>query len=130
MAITPPLIATGTTITFSSGFFAQILSMGVTGMERAFVPASHFGSAGAMTFIFGTLFDNGSVEVEMHYDPDLAPPLGSVAENCTLTFLGPVTNTTIVGSAAMTNFSWQGALEDKFVANATLKFSGALTITP
>ena len=121
-------ITTGATITFSSGFFAQILSMSWSGMgNRAVIDTAHLGTTTMRTKLFGTLADPGELEVELHLNPDTTVPVEAVAETCTVTF---DSGATWAGSAAMTNFSWSGELEDKMTATATIAFSGDITQTP
>lgn len=120
-------IGTGTTITFDSGFFAEIQSISWTGISRESIPSSHMGTTTALTFSPTNLYDPGELEVELHFDPTETPPYGSAAETCTVTFPD---GSTWVASAFMTEFQVQDPFEDKIVATATLKFSGAITITP
>lgn len=120
-------IGTGTTITFDSGFFAQILSVNHSGISRGSIDTTHMGTTTARTFAATDLFDAGELEVEIHFNPDTRPPIDDAAETCTVTF--PST-ATLAGSAFMTGFQYGDPLEDKMTATATLKFSGDLTFTP
>jgi len=123
-------ISTGMTITFDSGFFAEILSVNTSGMSRGSIDVTHMGTTGAREFIPAALVDNGSVDIEFSYIPGTTPPIQdavanpAVLDSCAITFDGPHS---ITGNAFMTDFSISAQLEDKITATATLKFAGALT---
>jgi hypothetical protein len=125
--------ATGTTITFDSGFFAQITKVDWSGIKRKAIETSHMGQtatpggkAGNATFTQGKISDPGEMKVEIHYNPDTVPPIDSAAETVTVTF---PSGCTWAASAYMTDYSFQGELDGKYVATATLKFSGPITVT-
>lgn len=120
-------ILTGSTITFSTGFFAQIVSASWSGQSRPAIPTSHCGTATKATFIPGGICDPGSLEVELHFNPDTTPPTEAVAETLTFTFAG---GATWAATGFMTDFAWRGELDGKMIATATIKFSGDITITP
>lgn len=125
MATTSPEISTGITITFDSGFHAQILNVDWSGMERAMIDTTHMGTTVARTFKAVDLFDAGELSVELHFAAQVRPPIDNDAETCTLTFPG---GTTWACTAAMSGFTFGAPLEDKMTATATLKFSGDFTI--
>ena len=134
-----PAVNTGTggSITFASGFFAQITNVNWNGITVPSIKTSHFGSAagngtttfGGDTFIAGDLADPGSLEVEIHFNPDTAIPIHLAAATLTLTIPGSTTPATWACSAFFTECGFSMPLEDKMVMNCTLKFSGVLTKT-
>jgi len=119
-------ISTGITITFDSGFFAEILSINTSGMSRSSIDVTHMGTTGAREFMPTTLVDNGALDIEFAYIPGTTPPIQDAVANpvvndsCVITFPGPHT---ITGDAFMTDFSASAPLEDKLTATATLKWA-------
>lgn len=118
-------VGTGLTITFSSGFFAEILTGKLTGYERPVIETSHMGTTTAMTFTPGSLANPGQIEVELLFDPSTKPPINSTAEAIVVTFSDA---TTWTGSGFMSEFEWESPLEDRITANATVKCSGDWTV--
>ena len=118
----------GTTITFQSGFFAEIQSVSVDGMSRAAHDKSHTGTDRWRTFFFSRLTDPGGLSVGIRYDPDTTPPINEAAETITITFPVPDgrdNGATIRCSGGMTEFSISGGAPDGMLeASCTLKFSG------
>ena len=129
--------ATGSTITFETGFFAQLLNVSLNGIARPAIKTSHFGSTagngtttiGGDTFIPGDLANPGTMECEFHFNPDTTPPIMGAAATVTLTIAGSATPATWACSGFMTEFSVSMPLEDKMVANATIQLSGVWTLT-
>lgn len=120
------MLGHGTTITFDSGFFASILSLQWTGIERAAVPATHFGTTGGKAFQPADLTDPGELVVEIHHDPDEAPPLASAAETVTITW-PEGTPATQSFSGFMTGYEINAADEEKVRATLRIKATGAIT---
>lgn len=121
---------TGITIGFgTSNFTAEIMSVNGSGITRPSIDTSHHGST-ERTFIPGDLVDNGTVDVEINFDPDEQPPIDEAPETVTITFPTALDNgATLVGSAFVTDWEWGGPLEDKLTASFTLKWAGAVTWT-
>ena len=132
-------IGTGASITFDSGFFAQILDISWGGIGRVSVETSHMGVAAAgagkfgnKEFIAGELVDPGEVTVELNFNPITDPPIGSAAETFTLTFPiygNDATATNYSGTGFFTSWEFGVPLEDRMTATATVKISGNVTIT-
>lgn len=117
----------GTTITFASGFFAEISDMSPPGPSRESISTSHFGTTGAMTFEPASLVDWGEMTVEIAFDPADTPPIGSAAETIVITF--PDTGaTTWTFSGFMTGFEPSVPQDGRATASCTIKVSGAVTI--
>jgi len=123
------VISTGLAITYSSSFFAEITDFSWDGMAREDIDTSNFATTGARTFIPGTLYDGGEIQVELIFDPESSPivPLTAVAETVTVTYSDPAPASTMAASGYMKGFSITGPLEDKMMATATLKIAGDIT---
>lgn len=125
-----PVVGTGITITFQSGFFAEILNVSDNEMMRARIDATHMGS-NDMEYLPGSLPDWGTLEVEMAFDPDIKPPLEAAAETITVTYpKGATTQASWARTGFLERFQYTGPLEDRMTATATIKFTGDLTVTP
>lgn len=118
-------LGTGLTITFDTGFFAEIVDCNWSGIQRDSIRTSHMGTSAAHTFTPALLFDAGELEVEIHFQQATRPPIDDPAASCTVDF-GP---NTWAASAFMTEFAIKAPFEDKMVATGKLKFSGNITIT-
>lgn len=121
----PVALGTGLTISFDTGFFAEIVNMNWSGMQRGSIQSSHMGTTVAHTFVPTSLFDAGELEVEIHFQQGTRPPIDDPAATCTVDF-GP---NTWAASAFMTEFAIGAPFEDKMTATCKLKFSGNITIT-
>ncbi len=128
MAASEPDIGTGTTLTFSSGFFAEITNLGWSGIERGAIDFTHFGTTNAREFKPTDLYDPGELAIEVHFDSATLPPHSSTAETVTVTFPGGGTTNTWAAEGFLTSFGQGTPLEDKIVANATIKFTGAISV--
>jgi hypothetical protein len=77
---------TGLTITFSSGFFGQIVNARISGMQRGDVETTHSGTTTWKTFKPSDLIDGGILEVEIHYSTtSMEPPITGATETVTVT---------------------------------------------
>ena len=120
------VIGTGTTITFATGFCAEILSVDHGGAGRDSIDTTHMGTTTARTFMPTTLYDPGALTVQLQFIPSTAPPWLNAAETVTVTFSDA---TTWACSGFLTSFEYGDPLENKLTATVTIKFSGAITIT-
>lgn len=123
-------------ITFSSGFFAQIIDWDWDGIERKAIDTSHQGLSlagtgkfGNMTRIPSKLNSPGTLTVNLSFNPDTLPPIESAAETVTLTIGDSSTRATWAGSGFMTSYKATGPLEDRMTATAVITFSGNVTRT-
>lgn len=118
----------GTTITFSTGFIAEIRNITGPSMSREFIDTSHAGTSGGYrTYIPQDLADGGELEVEMLFDPSADPPIDSAAETVTVTW--PDTSTWAF-SGALVGFDPTAPYDDLMTATARIKVLGAITVTP
>ncbi len=120
------VIGTGLSITFDSGFFAEILDVNWSGITRASYETSSMSTTTARTYAPGDLYDAGTLVVNMAFDTTQLPSFGA-AETCTVTLSNA---DTWAASAFVTDFAITVPLEDRMTAAVTLKFSGAITVTP
>lgn len=121
------MLGHGTTITFSSGFLAEILSLQWTGIERMSVPTTHFGTTGGKTFVPADLTDPGELVVEMHHDATATPPLTGVAETVTITWPTGAPAETHACSGFLSGYEINAADEEKVRATSRLKLTGPIT---
>lgn len=123
-------VGAGVTVTFSSGFFAQILSVDGPTLSREAVETTHSTTSTGKTFIPSAFWDPGEITVEINFDADATPPISAVAETVTVTYpipTGSTTGATWSASGFMTAFSPSAPIEDRMTATATIKLSGDVT---
>ena len=124
MADPAVFVGTGITLTFgTTSFTCEILDVTPPGLSRESFQTSHQGTTGAHTYLPGKLYDPGEFGFRFNYDPTKSPPIGSAAEEVTLTY--PDAQTEVV-TAFMVGYTPEGAFEDVMVGSATLKISGAI----
>lgn len=123
-------------ITFSSGFFAQILDWDWDEITREAIETSHQGIAAAgagkfgnKTFIPSFLVNPGKLKVKLHFNPDTLPPIGSAAETITLAIGDSSSQASWAGTGFMVSFKATGPLEGKMEADAEIQFTGNITRT-
>jgi hypothetical protein len=127
-------LGTGASIAFgTSTFTANIVSMTVDGIERPAIDTSHLGTTTSRTFIPGDLVDEGSVTLEIQFDPSLAePPKKGAAETVTISFAltgAGTTKATRAFTAFVTAFDFGVPLDELMTGSVTLKISGNVTVT-
>ena len=100
----------GSSITFQSGFFANVTDISLSGITREPVEVTNFASTnGWKEYMPSLMQDMGELEVELIHDPDTHPPYrdGSndsiAAETVTVTFQ-PKSGATIACSGFMTSY--------------------------
>jgi len=128
-------VGTGSTMTFGTSGFqtsTEVLSMSWSGFSFESIDVTQMGSTPGREFISGDLYDPGALELELHFNPDIPPPVTGVSETITLTF-PPVTGQGTTGkwaaSGFFTNFDVNVPLEDKMTASASFKFTSTITFT-
>lgn len=127
------LLGFGISVTFSSGFMAEITSVTHDGIKRGDVDTSSMATTNnAITFTPEALYDPGGLSVELLANPDTAPPITAVAETITITWRKPSGKTnaaTWAFSGYLNEYKVTGSKEGLLTATATLKASGPITFT-
>jgi hypothetical protein len=122
-----------TTITFSTGFCAEVLSVTWDGLERAAIDTTHMtSSSGWMTAIPSDLKNPGQLTVELLANPSTSPPISSSAETITVTFpipSGGVSAASWACSGFMISYTLNDPHDDRMTATAVIKFTGLPTFT-
>jgi len=121
-------IGTGTTITFATGFFAEILDISPPGASRVSINMSHMTTTNAHAFDPGDLVDWGEMGVDLAFDPSEEPPIEDAKETVTITFPNSAASTWAF-TGFMTGFEPSVPLEDRMTASATVKVDGKVTVT-
>jgi hypothetical protein len=117
----------GITISFASGFLAEIIDTTPPEMSREAIDTSHTATTdGAMTFIPSDLIDYGECTVELNFAEGTTPPIDDPAEAVTITF---ASGATWAFSGFLTGYAPAAPIDDRMTATATIKVSGAITIT-
>ena len=119
-------VGTGITITFASGFLAEIIDVGGPGMTRGEIDTSHMGTTGGKTFKPTSLYDPGGLNVDIAFDPSETPPITSARAAVTVTWPD---GSTWAFNGFMTGYEPTAPLEEKMTASCTIKASGSITIT-
>lgn len=122
-------------ITYSTGFFAEILAIKLSGAGKADMievtnmgtPATT-GTFGNKIYIQSFYVDGGEFDIQIQFNPDTTPPKGFSA--ATIKWGNSATQAAWAGSMCMSEMSVDAPLDGKVMnANCKLKISGAVTIT-
>ena len=128
-------VGTGATITFGTNttFTPQVTAINGMDISRVKIDTSHLGTTAARTNIPGDLYEGGSIELEIAWDPDdltVDEMYTAAAETITIEFGNPATaegkGTKLAFSGFVTAVSWVAPLEDKMTGGITVKVAGAL----
>lgn len=121
-------VGTGISLTFgTSGFSAELLSVNHNAISREGVDTTHMGSTMNREMIPVDLVNPGTVDFEIHFDPDAQPPISDSAETLTITFPNPSGGTsgaTLEGTGFVTEWAFTSPLEDKMTASFTWQWDG------
>lgn len=118
----------GITITFASGFLAEIIDTTPPEMTRDEIETTHTATPdGAKTYIMSDLIDYGECSVDLNFDEAEEPPIDQDFEACTITF---GSGTTWAFSGALKSYAPAAPIDDRMTATAVIKVSGKITITP
>ena len=120
-------IGTGTTMTFATGFFAEILDISPPAGARESIQTSHMLTTVAHTFTPAKLVDWGEVNIEFAFFPSEDPPIDDPAEGVVITFSNSSTATWAF-DGFMTGYEPSVPLEERSSGSATLKVSGDVTV--
>lgn len=124
------MLGHGTTITFSSGYLAEIVSAERSGVSRVSVPTTHFGVTGGQTFTPADTYDPGELVVEAHRDPSVVVPILGATESVTITFPTGAPAETEVFSGFLVDHSYVMRSEEKVVETLRIKGSGSVSWSP
>jgi hypothetical protein len=134
-------LGTGTTIAFgTSAFASELLSVNWTGISREVVDTTPLsitpaaaGTIGNRRYKAAHAVDPGTLECEFHFNPNHSPPVGDPEELITVTFPlveGDLTAANWKAQGTMISYEISGIqLDTKMVARATIKLTGAITLT-
>jgi len=122
-------IGTGTTITFESGFLAEILDVSPPNASREPIPTSHMGTANnAHTFTPAKLVDWGELNCQIGFAPGTSPPITSAASEIVITFPNSGASTWTF-NGFLTSYEPTDPLENRMEAAVTIKVTGPVTIS-
>ena len=121
-------VATGTTISWESGFLAEILDIKGPEASRESIQTSHFGTATNHTFTPADLVDWGEITIEIAFQPGETPPISSAVSSMAITWADS-TSSVWTFSAFMVGFAAGAPFEGRATATCQLKISGGVTIT-
>jgi len=118
-------VGTGTTLTYESGFHAEILDISPPGASRESIQTSHMGTTSAHTFVPADLVDWGEMTVEIALFPGTTIPITSDAASTVVAF-SDSGSATWTFSSFMTGFESSVPLEQRATGSSTLKVTGAV----
>ena len=129
MAHTNAAIGHGTTITWGSDLFANIVDFDWSGISRAAIDATHMGSGDVKSFLPGGTYDPGTLSATLQFNTTATSAghqidalMTSAAEACTMDF-GTAAYT---GSAFIMETGVAAGDEDVITQTISLKFTGAI----
>jgi len=126
---------TGTTISFASGFLAEIIDVSGPEPSREAIDVSSFRSATASStnqgwkdFIPAALTDGGELSVTILFNPADTPPVTSASEPEEITIAyTDAASTSWSFWGFMTTGSISGTIDDKATMDVTIKITGTVT---
>lgn len=123
----------GASISFSSSYLAEIVSIEIGGVERDALETTHAGStSGIRTFIPSDLENYGQLTVRMRRGVGVKPPISSAAETVTITWgkePGQTTAATWAFSGFLISWSASSPFDGLVETTATIKATGDVTVT-
>jgi len=140
MAGTTSDVGTGTTVVFgTSGFTSLITNVSWSGISREALDTSNMATAAPtgdnfanMTYIPSALADPGTLELELLFDPDQAPPIDAVTETITVSYplvVGDSTPSKWECSGFVTDFSSDAPHDGVMTASMSVKLTGNIDPT-
>lgn len=118
-------LGTGTTISFASGFLAEILDVRPPAASRGKVDTTHMLSTPTREFLPTVLHEWGEAEIDMGFDPGAEPPLTGNAQAVTITYPD---GETWSFNGWLSRYESTVPLEDKMTATCAIQVSGSVTI--
>lgn len=126
-------VGTGATMTFGTSSYAvEITGINLSGVSRAVIDTTHLGTTGARTKRPGDLYEPGTIQCEIHWDPDEQPPITGAEETVTLTFpieAGNSSGASLAATGFISEFSAAVPLEDKMTGSYTVQLADDHTWT-
>lgn len=120
-------VSTGITITWETGFLAEILDVTGPSGARESLRTSHMGTTVAHTFTPADLVDWGELSVELQCVPGTDPPIDEVPSELVMTF--PDSGAAVwTFDGFMTGFEISSTLEEIITASATIKITGNVVV--
>ena len=120
----------GTTITFSSSFFAAIiLDVDWSGISRELFDITNTETSSARDRMVHEIYDAGELTVEMQFDPTVIAPITGAFETVTINWGGLGTGNKWAAEGAMSGFSITASLDAVITASGTIGFKGAITVS-
>lgn len=115
----------GTTLSFESGFFANITEISVS-LTRDDIEFTHMLSpSNAREFEPNCVYDPGTIELTMIYCPSaVAPPINSASSAFVITWPN---GSTISGTGYLNAYEISTTFETRMEATATIKLTGPIT---
>ena len=121
----------------TSAFSANVISLDGPNISRESIETSHLGTVDNMTFLQASLSDAGEISLEIEFDPDLTPPIGTTTtpvgtETITVTWplpSGQSTAATWAFSGFATSYSGGASNGERMTGTLALKITGDITIT-
>ncbi len=119
-------VGTGSSITFQTGLFAEIINMDIDGVEVPVIDAKHMAGSDTAKKIFGRLLEPPqlTVEVNLNTDKDWKAVLKAVPETITITFPTPAggsSGATWVFTGKAVSFSANVPVEDKMTGTYVIQ---------
>lgn len=127
-------VGTGSTITFQSGLFAEIINIDIDGVEIPVIDAKHMAGSDTAKKIFGRLVEPPQVTVEcnLNSDKDWKAVIKAAAETVTITFPTPAggsSGATWVFTGKVVGFSAGVPVEDKMTCTYVIQATTLPTFT-
>lgn len=119
-------VGTGIQISFQSGFLGEIINIEDNDQQRPEVDVTHQLS-GQREYLPGKIPDWGRLECEIAFDATKKPPLTQAAETVEITYPD---GSKWSRTGFMSGFRVNAQLEERITANARIKFTGDVTVTP
>lgn len=119
----------GLTLFFhTSGFSGEITEVQLNS-DRDNIETDSLGSQGDSTSCPFDISKSGMLEIEMHFNPDVPPPLDKKPEEIEIRFKTSETTFTVwSGSGYFVDYSPKGSIRDKIIAGISIKFTGPITL--
>lgn len=119
-------VSTGITLSFESGFTAELLEITPPAQSRASIDMTHHNSDNnRKEFCPGVMVDPGEIQATILFDASAVPPIDEPKSSAVITFPD---GTTWTMSAFLTNYAPSTPFEGRMEAAVTIKVSGNITV--